>query len=69
MLQAFSTLEQPGNPAQVAKAVMRLETSETSKKDTVSHLRRVAAFANEVVVRMENANASAKDRKTAARAE
>jgi hypothetical protein len=69
MLQAFSTLEQHGNPAQVAKAVMRLETSETSKKDTVSHLRRVAAFANEVVVRMENANASAKDRKTAARAE
>jgi hypothetical protein len=34
-----------------------------------SHLRRVAAFANEVVFRMENANASAKDRKTAARAE
>ena len=66
LLQAFLALDHSGTPAQVAKAVMRLETDTTS---TVSRLRLVAAFANEVVIRMEDAKASGKNGKTSATAE
>ena len=69
MLQAFLAMESSGNPAQVANAVRRSMESRTFRNDIVRRLRRVAAFATELVILLEDANASAKDRKTAATAE
>jgi hypothetical protein len=68
MLQKFVALESSGNPSQVAHAA-RHTVSQNVRTDTVHRLRRIAAFASEIVSLMEETSASTPDRKPIATAE
>ena len=60
LLQRFLVLEGSGTPSQIANAA-RHKVSGSFRSDTVNQLRRLAAFANEIVSLLEKTSASTPD--------